>query len=86
MKPEISYYGTQKNTRREDYPEVGVTLWYSYDTVVAFRVSGQDKVVSENVWGTTTGKHLNWIDEGDKKNRLPYAEYKRLLNEATANL
>jgi len=31
--------------------------------------------VSENVWGPTTGKHLNWIDGGDKKSRLPYNQF-----------
>jgi hypothetical protein len=41
-------------------------LWFSYDTIVAFQ-SGGTRVVCENVWSTTTGKHLNWIDGGDKE-------------------
>jgi hypothetical protein len=37
-----------------------LTVWFSYDTIVAF-MDGHGKVVSENVWGPTTGKHLNEI-------------------------
>jgi hypothetical protein len=38
--------------------------------------------VHENVWGTTTGKHLNAIDGGDKKSRLKSAEFEKELNDA----
>ena len=54
-------------------------LWFSYQTVVAFS-NGDGRKVRENEWSTTTGKHLNWIDGGDKKNRLPGAEFERQLN------
>lgn len=47
-----------------------MTLWFSYTTLVAFRVGANDKVVHENVWSNTTGKHLNQIDEGDKASRV----------------
>lgn len=42
-----------------------VTVYYSYSTIVAFR-AGNGLRVRENDWGPTTGKHLNWIDGGDK--------------------
>lgn len=35
--------------------------WYSYKTLVAFKINGEFHIV-KNYWGTTTGKHLNWID------------------------
>jgi len=50
----------------------GVMIWFSYDTVVAFAVSGK-RYVSENYWSRTTGKHLTQIDGGSrqaKKERL----------------
>ena len=63
--------------------EVGtLTLWYSYKTVVAFRLGFVDTVVTQNDWGPTTGKHLNWIDGGDHENRLPRAEFEAALQEA----
>lgn len=34
-------------------------LWFSYHTVVAFHAPGQHRMVRQNDWGTTTGKHLN---------------------------
>ena len=46
-----------------------VTLWFSYQTLVAFE-SPLGRFVHTNVWGTTTGKHLNWIDGGEKKERV----------------
>lgn len=75
--PEISNYGDYSSsnygahTLRVDI-SYKLTLWYSYSTVIAFSTDSQ-RFVSENVWGVTTGKHLNWIDDGNKKNRLPHS-------------
>lgn len=38
-----------------------LTLYYSYQTVVAYRFGGR-LYMSKNVWSRTTGKHLNIID------------------------
>lgn len=53
---------------RFDLPN-GVSFYYSYDTLVAFSSSWSGLVVHANTWSTTTGKHLNWIDGGSKKDR-----------------
>lgn len=37
------------------------TFWFSYSTLVAFRIKGEFHIV-KNYWGTITGKHLNWIN------------------------
>lgn len=53
-----------------------VTLYFSYETVIA--VSDPfDSAVRENVWGPTTGKHLNRVDGGSKE-----AKARRLDSEA----
>lgn len=57
-----------------------ITLCYSYRTIVAFYYKGEE-VVSQNCWGTTTGKHLNWINPNHKK-RIPYDEFLVKLNKA----
>ena len=54
-------------------------FYFSYQTVVAFR-NGSGLRVSENDWGSTTGKHLNWIDGGQKKTRLPRAQFQAELD------
>lgn len=36
-----------------------LTLWFSYETVVAFAVDGEGTFKSKNIWSQTTGKHLN---------------------------
>lgn len=59
-----------------------ITVWFSYKTPVAFAKDGK-KYVRQNEWGPTTGKHLNWIDRGDKESRIGGQEFERLLAEAT---
>ncbi len=56
-----------------------IQFWYSGKTVVAFQVDGQPRVVRENVWGPTAGKHLNAIDNGDKASRLDGADFEGRL-------
>lgn len=47
----------------------GGVFWYSYETLIAYKLykplyEGPDELhVHENVWGPTTGKHLNWIND-----------------------
>jgi hypothetical protein len=55
-------------------------LWFSYNSVIGFQDGNQPRVVSENCWSTTTGKHLNAIS--DKKSRVPRGEFIALLAAA----
>ena len=55
-------------------------VFYSYSTPVALEIDGILKV-SENQWTTTTAKHLTWIDNGNKKDRLKPEEFEKLLRE-----
>ncbi len=64
-----------------------LTLWFSYETVVAYYDFTDGKIVSENNWGPTTGKHLNWIDGGGdqaRAKRLPRDVFERQLTAAIA--
>ena len=62
---------------------IGVlTVYFSYQTPVAFCVSPLGLLVRENEWGSTTGKHLNTIDGGGKeakKRRVPGPEFEEKL-------
>lgn len=58
-----------------------IDLFYSYKTIVAFSDKDGFKIC-ENVWGTTTGKHLNWLDNGDKKARMKYDDFQVALEKA----
>ena len=51
-------------------------------TPVAFCGLGFPKTVRENDWGPTTGKHLNWIDNGNKEHRISGEEFEKQLAEA----
>ena len=68
----------------------GITLYFSYDTLVAFRgyvkdMGGRDLFVHKNVWGTTTGKHLNFIDYGHKEARFNDKDFEHYYKEAIKN-
>lgn len=54
-----------------------LTLWFSYETVVAYQARGELRV-SENVWSNTTARHLAQLDGGGKagaKTRIPRQQF-----------
>ena len=74
-------YGGKQNFT---YLVIGeVEFWFSYQTVIAFRTPTTGLVLSENLWGPTTGKHLNVISRGQ---RTPRAEFQAGLDKVTARL
>jgi hypothetical protein len=70
---------------RPNFCEVTVgplTLWFSYQTIVAFMVGTGRCVVRQNEWGPTTGKHLTMIDGGEKASRVPGDQFEALWAQA----
>ena len=82
--PTIGSYGEYKTHNYGvncQYMDLGpLTLYFSYKTIVAFTHNGV-RTVCENCWGNTTGKHLNWLDGRDHKNRLSRDEFNKKLDE-----
>lgn len=70
-------YGT--HTMMFTIPDLGV-FYFSYETLVAFRIGHGKLHVHQNDWGNTTGIHLNWIDGGDKESRLTKEEFEETLD------
>lgn len=63
-------------TNRPNFTKVSIgsiTVWYSYKTPIAY-VTPKEFVITENVWGATTSRHLNYIDD-DKSIRIPHKEF-----------
>ena len=98
--PSIRSYGDYSNYNygahcmRVDIPpsrkgKHGITLYFSYETIVAFNgvIDGKFgcRVVHKNDWGTTTGKHLNMIDGGAKDKRVDDKEFEKLYKKALKN-
>lgn len=87
MLPKISSYGHYEsdnygvNSLCVDLGEI--EIFYSYKTIVAYRDACDGLVCSENVWTTTTGKHLTWI-QPDKKARVKNEVFEGMLKEALA--
>ena len=66
----------------------GFQYFFSYETLVAFHHTNSGLVVRENIWGNTTGRHLNDIDGGAKDSgaltkRVAYLEdFTKALQDA----
>lgn len=56
-----------------------IDLFFSYKTVVAFRTLEDGLICCENVWGSTSGGHLNKI--ADKEDRLSRSEFLAKLDK-----
>ena len=86
--PKFSNYGRYKSdnygshTLRFDVG--GFTFWYSYQTLVAFQAPNHNRVVRQNDWGPTTGKHLTMIDGGRKNERVDSVTFEAKLEELVA--
>lgn len=72
---------THRNTELYIVSVGPLDFYFSYNTVVAFSSWGTGLCVCENVWSNTTGRHLNEIDGGNKKNRLGRMEFLNKLKE-----
>jgi hypothetical protein len=54
-------------------------IYFSYKTPIAFYTPETGRVVRQNDWSTTTGKHLNAIDGGNKGDRLSSKDFEAQL-------
>lgn len=57
----------------------GLTLVFSYETIVAYCSPSEGWVVSENVWSKTTGKHINQ-ETPRGVSRISYEEFSKRLD------
>jgi hypothetical protein len=89
MKTHLPSFSTYGNYSSSNYgahalkftDAAGNEFWFSYQTLIAFYGPTGRRVVHQNDWSTTTGKHLNAIDGGDKKSRVDDATFNRLFAE-----
>lgn len=83
--PKISSYGLYSSSNYGAHCLLfemdGMKVWFSYQTVIAFETPKTGLVVSENCWGPTTGKHLNWISS-HRSHRVKREEFERLWHKA----
>jgi hypothetical protein len=84
--PKITNYGNYSSDNYGAHSRkvelANITFFYSYETIVAYLDKKDGLVVTKNIWKTTTGKHLNWIDFGDKKSRIPNDVFNKMLKRA----
>ncbi len=59
----------------------GFSVAFSYETPIGYLILHDGWVVRENDWSATTGKHLNWLDNGDKQYRIPGSEFEGRLTD-----
>lgn len=66
---------------------INVTYYMSYDTCIAFDSVATGLVIRDNIWGTTTGAHLNAIDGGEllaKSKRVNTKQFFQKIEEMEA--
>ena len=84
--PSFESYGNYSSTNYGAHALVFHTpkgdIYFSYKTPVAFRTSATGLRVRVNDWSTTTGKHLNAIDNGNKKERITGEQFEQELEQA----
>ena len=75
----------QREVRNFKSVKIGaITLYISYETIVGFCTPPTGLCVTENVWGPTTGKHLNMISE--KEDRIPRQEFLKKLESIVLDI
>ncbi len=52
---------------------------------MAVETNEGEEIIHENIWGTTTGKHLNWINP-DHSIRLSREDFNATINKLKLNL
>jgi hypothetical protein len=62
-----------------------VELYFSYETLVAFRTPWHGFICSENTWSRTTGKHLNVISR-DHADRVSSEVFEVLVDDLERRL
>lgn len=81
MSISLSHYTTNDSPNALELSLMGwVVIWFSYETVVAFESPWTGRVVSENVWSRTTGKHLNAICS-NHAHRVDHTTFQALYDE-----
>jgi hypothetical protein len=55
-------------------------FYLSHGNCVAFETPEGERVISQNIWGNSTGMHINWLNR-DKKIRIPRDHFEHILEE-----
>lgn len=80
----VTVWDYAKSSSRAKGVTIGtLDLYFSYQTVIAFRNGGRT-VIRQNSWSSTTGGHLNSIDGGSKeakKERLDSSVFEQELDK-----
>lgn len=70
-------------TGKANFTEViagSLTVWFSYETPIAFRDGyGAPVIMRENDWQTTTGRHLNYVSS--TADRISGDEFTKLYTD-----
>lgn len=62
-----------------------ISVYFSYETPIAFNSNEKGLIVRQNDFSRTTGKHLNHLSE-DKSLRVTGEEFENLLREEMTRL
>lgn len=81
--PSVSQYGGHKGNYGShcmSFGFMGVSFWFSYETLIAFHVPGYEQVVLQNYWQQTTGRHIGAAQQSWSTERVDNDEFLVRLN------
>lgn len=56
-----------------------LTVWFSYETPIAFKKTNDITYVRQNQWGRTTGKHINMVKANNTCVEVTGEEFEQML-------
>lgn len=57
-----------------------VTIWFSYETPIAFKIADNDVVIRKNEWGRATGGHIGMIKREHEYIEVDGKEFEKQLS------
>jgi len=75
------YYGNSPSAQANAklLSDGDIDIYYSYETIIAVKIKNK-LYIAKNIWGNTTGKHLNAISR-DKSIRIDVKELKEIIDK-----
>lgn len=92
----IEFKAPTRNTKAHVVSVCGVQVYFSYETPVGCNPPNAPSFQRENIWGPTTGRHLNeWgfnrtgiakLDEGEFERRMSLAIYEAMAGRVAEKI
>ena len=84
----VNKFGLEKYGRGNNAHKITIgstELYFSYSTIIAVRHKN-GLIACENIYSSTTGRHMNAIPGNDKKDRVSIEQFETILKDVFKDL